>query len=161
MKTVIRTICNENYAAHNGFDGNFHWKVKPGSTYVIDSVDAAEVNEVAALINEEYNDIHYEEIVERFTADDDYQSDFLKSQIEYEGAPGEAYMSIYMDNIVRKGKSGAWYMKRGYVAGMFNKERPEYAHLAGKFVGWVDNLTTGKCVLKIEDNVKTPIEETA
>ena len=24
MLTVIQTMCMENYAAHNGFDGNFH-----------------------------------------------------------------------------------------------------------------------------------------
>lgn len=157
MKTVIETMCRENYAAHNGFTGDYAWKNKPGSTYIIDSVDKEEVNEVVALIHEEYNDVHYEEVVSRFTAEDDYQSEFLKSQIEYEGIPGEAYSTIYVDNIIRKGKSGDWYMKRGYYAGMFNENREEFKHLAGKFIGWVDNLTKGKCVLKIEGDTKEAV----
>ena len=35
MITVIETMCRENYAAHTGFDGTFHWKNKPGSTYIV------------------------------------------------------------------------------------------------------------------------------
>lgn len=154
--TVIQTMCRENYAAHNGFDGNFAWKNKPGSTYIVHSTDPVEVNEVADLIDEAPNDVHYEYITDQFEADDDYKSEFLKSQIEYDGEPGVAWDTIYTDNVVKKGTKGnAWYLKRGYYAGMFNKERPEFAHLAGKFVGWVDNLNTGECVAKIVDGVKS------
>ena len=158
MITVIQTMCRENYAAHNGFTGEFYWKNKPGSTYIIESTDRDEVNEVASLIHEEYNDVHYEEIVDQFEADDDYESEFVKSQKEYDP---EGWDTLYLDRIVRKGKDGHWYMKRGYIVGGFNKERPEFAHMVGKFVGNVDDLTTGKCVLKIEGDQRTRLDKEA
>ena len=159
MITVIQTMCRENYAAHNGFDGNFHWKNKSGSTYIVESTDKAEIDEVANLIEDEPNDVHYEYIVEMFEAEDDYQSEFVKSQIEYEGQPGEAFSTIYCDNVVRKGSNGHWYMKRGYVVGMFQKDA--YPELAGKFNGWVDDLTTGECKCRILGTEKLPLEKEA
>ena len=44
-------------------------------------------------------------------------------------ALGEAWMTIYTDNVIRKGKNGDWYLKRGYYAGMFNETREEFKHL--------------------------------
>ena len=156
-KYVIQTMCRENYAAHNGFTGEFAWKNKPGSTYIVDASTSEEVDEVVNLIEDAPNDTMYEYVTDRFTAEDDYKSDFYKSQLEYEGQPGEAWMTIYTDNLIRKGKNGDWYMKRGYYAGMFNETREEFKHLAGKFIGWVDNLTTGETVCQIVDDKKVPL----
>ena len=62
---------------------------------------------------------------------------------------------------MKKNSKGVWFEKRGYIAGMFNKDRPEFAHLAGKFVGWIDNLATGECVMKIEGDTRSPIVKEA
>jgi len=156
MKTVIQTMCRENYAAHNGFTGDFHWKNKPGSTYIVESVDPAEVNKVASLIEDEPNDVHYEYIVDQFVADDDYESEFVKSQKEYDP---EGFDTLYCDNVVRKGNNGHWYMKRGYVVGNMMKE--SYPELVGKFNGWVDDLTTGECKCRIVGTEKLPLEKEA
>ena len=86
--------------------------------------------------------------------DDDFESEFLKSQKEYDP---EGWETLYVDKIVRKGKSSNdWYMKRGYIVGGWQKGS-EYEHLIGKFVGNVDNLSTGKCVLKIEGDTRTSL----
>jgi hypothetical protein len=156
MKTVIQTMCRENYAAHNGFTGDFHWKNKPGSTYIVESTDPAEVAEVVSLIEDEPNDVHYEYIVDRFMADDDYESEFVKSQKEYDS---EGFDTLYCDNVVRKGNNGHWYMKRGYVVGKMMKD--SYPELVGKFNGWVDDLTTGECKCRIVGTEKLPLEKEA
>ena len=156
MKTVIQTMCRENYAAHNGFTGDFHWKNKPGSTYIVESVDPAEVNKVASLIEDEPNDVHYEYIVDQFVADDDYESEFVKSQKEYDP---EGFDTLYCDNVIRKGNNGHWYMKRGYVVGNMMKE--SYPELVGKFNGWVDDLTTRECKCRIVGTEKLPLEKEA
>lgn len=156
MKTVIQTMCRENYAAHNGFTGDFHWKNKPGSTYIVESVDPAEVNKVASLIEDEPNDVHYEYIVDQFEADDDYESEFVKSQKEYDP---EGFDTLYCDNVIRKGANGHWYMKRGYVVG--NMMKDSYPELVGKFNGWVDDLTTGECKCRIVGTEKLPLEKEA
>jgi len=60
--------------------------------------------------------------------------------------------------VVRRGNySSDWYLKRGYVVNS-NEDRPEFKHLAGKFCGWVDNLSIGKCVLKIQGDKRIPME---
>ena len=153
MITVIQTACMENYAAHQGFDGNFRWKNKPGSTYIVESTDPAEIAEVEALITDEPNDVHYEYTVATFEAEDDFESDFVKSQKEY----GGDWDTLYCDNVVRKGANGHWYMKRGYVVGQMMKD--SYPELAGKFNGWVDDLTTGECKCRIVGTEKLPLEE--
>lgn len=155
-KYVIETMCRENYAAHNGFTGEFAWKNKPGSTYIVETTSKDDLLEVCQLIEDEPNDVHYEYITNQFVADDDFESEMSKWQKEYDP---EGWDTQYLDNVVRKGKDGNWYMKRGYIAGNFNKDRPEFAHLAGKECAWVDNLNTGECVLKIEDGVKTKVEK--
>ena len=38
MKLVITTQIRENYAAHNGFTGEYYWKYKGGNTYVVDGI---------------------------------------------------------------------------------------------------------------------------
>ena len=80
MITVIQTMCRENYAAHNGFTGEYYWKNKSGSTYLVETTDPVEIREVMGLIEDEPNDIYYEYIVDRFEANPDYESEFVKSQ---------------------------------------------------------------------------------
>jgi hypothetical protein len=156
MITVIQTMCRENYAAHNGFTGDFHWKNKPGSTYIIESTDPVDVATVEGLILDEPNDVHYEYTVDKFTADADYESEFVKSQKEYDP---QGHDTLYCDNVVRKGANGHWYLKRGYVVGMFQKDN--YPDLVGKFHGWVDDLTTGKCVCRMVGDEKLPLVKEA
>lgn len=155
-KWVIETAVRENYAAHNeDWDGKtFAWKNKSGSTYVVEAASSDEVNEVANLIEDKPNDVYYQYIVDRYTVDDDFESDFVKSQKEYDP---EGWETLYLDNVVRKGKkSNDWYMKRGYIVGGFQKGT-EYDHLVGQFVGNVDNLSTGNCILKIEGKKRTTL----
>ena len=79
---------------------------------------------------------------------------FLNLKKEYDP---EGWETLYVDKIIRKGKSSDdWYMKRGYIVGGWQKGS-EYEHLIGKFVGNVDNLSTGKCVLKIEGDTRTSL----
>ena len=42
MKLVIDTQIAENYAAHNGFTGDYRWKFKGGNTYVVDDITEAQ-----------------------------------------------------------------------------------------------------------------------
>lgn len=78
MKLVIDTQIAENYAAHNGFTGEFRWKYKGGNTYVVDGITAAQKTRIesegtptlAALI-EDNGDSYREYIISaRVVADD-------------------------------------------------------------------------------------------
>lgn len=42
MKLVIDTQIAENYAAHNGFEGEYRWKFKGGNTFVVDNITEAQ-----------------------------------------------------------------------------------------------------------------------
>ena len=88
MILVIRTQFQENYAAHQGFNGEYRWKMKGGSEYKVQilplNVDYASVVEMAGV---EYdNEYTKEAIVDWSVEPDDYLSWFEKSQLEYEGA---------------------------------------------------------------------------
>jgi hypothetical protein len=48
MKLVIDTQIAENYAAHNGFTGEFRWKYKGGNTYVMDNITPAQKARIEA-----------------------------------------------------------------------------------------------------------------
>lgn len=156
MITVIKTACRENYAAHNGFDGNFAWKNKPGSTYIVESTNQDDIDEVISLVTVKPNEVHYEYLVETFEAQADYESDFVKSQKEYDS---DGWDTLYCDNVIRKGANGHWYMKRGYVVGKMAQDT--YPELVGKFHGWVDDLTTGECKCRIVGTEKLPLEKEA
>lgn len=88
MMLVIRTQIQENYAAHNGFNGEYRWKMKGGSEYKVQNlppnVDYASVVEMAGV--EHDNEYTKEAIVDWSVEPDDYLSWFEKSQLEYEGA---------------------------------------------------------------------------
>lgn len=155
MKYLIETQVRENYAAHDedykhGIDAPY-WKNKSGSRYIVEApgehIDVA--YEVADLITSS-NEMFEETIFDVTAVEDDYESEYVKDQKRYDP---EGYDTLYLDNIIRQGKSGDWYMKRGYIVGGFQKGT-EYDHLVGKFIGNIDNLTKGKCVMKVTDNKK-------
>lgn len=78
MKLVIDTQIAENYAAHNGFTGEFRWKYKGGNTYVVDGLTEAQQERIErddiptlkALI-EEKNDSYQEYIISYRIVPDD------------------------------------------------------------------------------------------
>lgn len=70
MKLVIDTQIAENYAAHNGFTGEFHWKYKCGNTYVVDDITEAQQERIERVgiptlknLIEEMNDSWQEYII--------------------------------------------------------------------------------------------------
>jgi hypothetical protein len=154
MKLIIEMQDEENYAAHNGFEGEYRWKYKIGSTYVINNVDVnaldALVEEVEPFISED-NDYYKSYIATWYILGDDEDTEYVKSQKEYEGDWG----TIYLPTELKQNSKGVWFQKRGYVVGKMSQDT--YPELVGKFVGWVDNLLTGKCVMKIEGDSKEAI----
>jgi len=153
MKLIIEMQDEENYAAHEGFVGEYRWKYKFGSTYVINDVD---VNNLDALIEEvkpficEDNDYFKSYIATWYVLGDDEDTEYVKQQKEY----GSGWDTLYLPTELKKNSKGVWFQKRGYIVGKMQQDN--YPELVGKFCGWVDNLITGKCVLKIEgDNKET------
>jgi hypothetical protein len=146
MKLIIEMQDEENYAAHEGFVGEYRWKYKFGSTYVINNVDAefdALVEEVKPFICED-NDYFKSYIATWYVLGDNEDTEYVKQQKEY----GGDWDTLYLPTELKKNSKGVWFQKRGYIVGKMQQDN--YPELVGKFVGWVDNLITGKCVLKIE-----------
>jgi hypothetical protein len=89
MVLVIQTQDYENYAAHQGFTGEYYWKAKGGSEYKITNVpanvDLAEVVELAKGSIEQNNEYFQTTIIGYGLEADDYLSWFEKSQLEYDG----------------------------------------------------------------------------
>jgi hypothetical protein len=100
MKIVISTQFKENYGAHD-WDGTGecpqYWKFKGGSEYIIDNVEEhITLNEmfgkkcemVVDSISwkiEHSSDYAEEYILDWSIEEDDYMSEFEKSQLEYDG----------------------------------------------------------------------------
>ena len=92
MMLVIQTQYCENYGAHD-WDGvgacPQYWKFKGGSQYKItgvpEGVDAEEVVDMVRSDIEHKSDYAEEYIVGWTTEQDDWLSDFERSQLEYEG----------------------------------------------------------------------------
>ena len=88
-KLVIGTQYKENYNTTG--EGEPYWKFKGGSEFIVSIPKGMSIvhliNEVAPLI-EYKNEMSEEFILGHFIAEDNYQSDFEKSQIEYEGYGG-------------------------------------------------------------------------
>ena len=159
MKMIIEMQDMENYAAHsddwNGTDER--WKYKIGTTYVINNIqdyydgDHMEVlEEVGPFINSDSNSFKSWVVGYSFLEDDE-DTEYVKQQKEYEGDWG----TIYLPTELKQNSKGVWFQKRGYVVGKMSQDT--YPELVGKFVGWVDNLLTGKCVMKIEGDSKEAI----
>ena len=90
MMLVIQTQDYENYAAHQGFTGEYRWKAKGGSEYKITdipaNVDPAEIVEVVKSSIERNDEYFQTSIIGYGVEADDYLSWFEKSQLEYDGA---------------------------------------------------------------------------
>ena len=90
MMFVIRTQFMENYGAHD-WDGTGecpqYWKFKGGSEYKITGVDpTADPQDYINLADVEFSsDGAREYILDYSFEEDDYLSDFEKSQLEYDG----------------------------------------------------------------------------
>jgi len=87
---VIRTQFMENYGAHD-WDGKGecpqHWKYKGGSEYKITGVDpTADPQDYINLANVEFSCEGAREYILGYSfEEDDYLSDFEKSQLKYDG----------------------------------------------------------------------------
>jgi hypothetical protein len=90
MMIVIATQDYENYAAHQGFTGDFYWKAKGGSEFKIVSVPQnVDIDEVVEMARDgiERNDEYFQtNILGYDLKSDDYLSWFEKSQLDYEGS---------------------------------------------------------------------------
>ncbi len=89
MKLVIGTQYKENYNTTG--EGEPYWKFKGGSEYIVSiptgMTDMETLDEVTPLV--EYKNEGSEEFVLGFSIqEDDFQSEFEKSQLEYEGFKG-------------------------------------------------------------------------
>lgn len=134
---LIETQCYEDYG--------YRVKAKGGRSIIVEQGYLSDAEAVAELIADEF-----EHILSITEVDADYESEFVKFQKEYDLGD-----TIYLDSVVRRGRNGDYYLKRGYICGDMVKSNPEYAHLAGQFCGYVDNLNTGECVMKIEGDKRT------
>ena len=85
---VISTQILENYAAHQGFTGEYSWKNKGGHEYKVLDIDVNRAKEIfESVVSKCTNDDDYfqEFVIDWFVESDDYMSWFEKSQFEYEG----------------------------------------------------------------------------
>jgi len=88
---VIDTQDRENYAAHQGFTGEYYWKMKGGQSYKVINIpqgaDPAKIVETfRSDIEDLDNDYYRSEIIGYSLQPDDWMSPFERSQLEYEGA---------------------------------------------------------------------------
>jgi hypothetical protein len=91
-KLLISTQVYENYGAHD-WDGTGecpqYWKAKGGNDYVVkdfaDFLRAKEAVESLRSEVEEDNDYYREHIIDWEIVEDDYLTEFEKSQLEYDG----------------------------------------------------------------------------
>jgi hypothetical protein len=113
MMFVIRTQFMENYGAHD-WDGQGecpqHWKYKGGSEYKITGVDVtADPQDYINIAGVEFSCEGAREYILGYSFEqDDYLSDFEKSQLEYDGhiAYPEPYLSwAEMESQVLNSKS--------------------------------------------------------
>lgn len=86
---VIHTQDYENYAAHQGFTGEYYWKAKGGSEFKItgipEGVSLDSVVDLARERIEQNNEYFQTQILGATEAPDTYLSWFEQSQLEYDG----------------------------------------------------------------------------
>ena len=157
MKLIIEMQDEENYAAHNGFTGEYRWKYKIGTTYVVNNIEFNNIDtiieEVTPFINCD-NDDYKSYIANWYILADNEDTEYVKSQKEQDP---NGWDTLYVPTELKKNSQGVWFQKRGYIAGNRVKDDPKFSHLAGQFIGWVDNLITNTCILQIEGDARTPI----
>lgn len=90
MKTfLIKTQTLENYGAHDKdgrfINGNAYWKLKGGNDYIVTGLDRVQ-DAVAYVAARGANTVSFKEFpLEWSEVPSDYQTDYEKSQLEYEG----------------------------------------------------------------------------
>jgi len=90
MKIVIQTQVRENYAAHEGFKGEYRWKYKGGNTYVVPNLTANQVLKIkdqgmptlTSLIEERNNSFEEYILDYSFHDDDDVVCDEWETPYE-------------------------------------------------------------------------------
>lgn len=89
MLLTIYTQDSENYAAHQGFTGEYYWKMKGGQCYKITGLTGDEdLDSVVDCVRgqiEQVNDYYRSYIIGYQLQEDGYLSEFERSQLEYEG----------------------------------------------------------------------------
>ena len=90
MMLIIDTQDRENYAAHNGFTGEYYWKYKGGQSFKVlnipKGVDPAKIVEmVRSEVEDLDNNYFRSEIIDYNLQEDGWMSAFERSQLEYEG----------------------------------------------------------------------------
>ena len=90
MMLVIDTQDRQNYAAHNGFTGEYYWKMKGGqSIKVLNVPQDADLDQVVEAVRSKVeivdNNYFRSEIIGYGLQEDGWMSAFERSQLEYEG----------------------------------------------------------------------------
>ena len=90
MMLVIDTQDRENYAAHNGFTGEYAWKFKGGqSVKVLNIPKGVDPAKIVDMVRSEVEDLESNyfrsEIIDYNLQEDGWMSAFERSQFEYEG----------------------------------------------------------------------------
>jgi len=103
MQLIIETQYMENYNVENPGQGQDRWKYKGGSTYKVQDVDInmdfkKYIKTHLAPKIEYESDMSQEYILDWSVVSDDYQTDFEKSQLEYEGFKGYQEPKIYIED---------------------------------------------------------------
>lgn len=123
-------------------------KPKGGRTIRCEVGTRDEAEKIASIIADEFE--HILDIDER---PDDWESKYVTWQREDRDGS-----TLYLDPVVRRSeKNGCYYLQRGHIMGDFVDD--EFDHLKGKFCGFVDNISTGVCVLRIEGDNRTRVDE--
>lgn len=90
MMLVIVTQDYENYAAHQGFTGEYRWKAKGGSEYKITDIPAnTDSDEIVELVRGEIerNDEYFQTTIVGYGIESDtYLSWYERSQLDYDGS---------------------------------------------------------------------------
>lgn len=90
MMLVIATQDYENYAAHQGFTGEYYWKAKGGSEFKVTGIpEGADLEEIVGMVRPEIerDDEYFQTTIIGYSVQpDDYLSWFEQSQLEYDGS---------------------------------------------------------------------------
>jgi|15BtaG_2_1085339.scaffolds.fasta_scaffold00777_16 hypothetical protein len=147
MKLIIEMQDRENYAAHNGFTGEYYWKNKIGATYIVNNVSEDKQSDIVDQVRpfiEKSDDYFSSEVGVVYLLEDDQETEYVQMQKEYDPEG-----TVYLPAELKQNAKGVWFEKRGYlISSRVNAE------LGGQFIGYVDNLETGKTVKHINPAAK-------
>jgi hypothetical protein len=123
-------------------------KPKGGRTIRCEVDTREEAESVASIIADEFE--HILDIDER-------PNNWESKHVTWQREDRDGF-TLYLDPVVRRSeKNGCYYLQRGHIVGDYADD--EFDHLKGKFCGFVDNISTGVCVLQIEGDKRTRVDE--